>query len=163
MTHSVNRRRPAHEGGNRVGADLGGAPVPTSTKTRRAALNRRALVPRGACGTRPETWDALRSRPPSTSAGHHLASTLRLPARLRSSRPMTPRRPPVVAHSRHPSKYDHLTVRYAPERIAIAVFPHLPLNGFNQGFELRHAQLLERCDAGLQAEFFGREAIDLLA
>ena len=61
---------------------------PTSTKTRRAGAV--SACPRGpaerAAGAR-RLGDAPPFRPPSAFAGRHLASTLRLPARLRSSRP----------------------------------------------------------------------------
>jgi hypothetical protein len=87
MTPRVNRRRPAR-GGKWAATRRAFARFPTSTKTHRAALFRRALVePAERAARARRLGNTPHFCPPSASAGCHLASTLRLPARLRSSRP----------------------------------------------------------------------------
>ena len=111
------------------------APIPDSTKTRRATLFRRALV--DSRSVRHARGDmgmllAFARRPPPLAATWRARYGFRLGFAHRV--PKTPRRPPVVAHPRHPSKYDHLTFRHAREQIAIAVFSHLLMDGFGQSF-----------------------------
>ena len=87
MTPRVNRRRTARR--RKMGSRPAGS-CPFSDlheNTPRCAVSACPRGPAERAARARRHGDAPRFRPPSASAGRHLASTLRLPARLRSSRP----------------------------------------------------------------------------
>jgi len=89
-------------------AGLPDAPFPTTTKTRRAALFRRALVEiaeRAARARRHGAAPRFASRPPPLAATWRARCGGRLGFARRV--PKTPRRPTVVSHPRQGRKWDH--------------------------------------------------------
>ena len=136
LSARVNRRRPAHQGGNGADAGTAVAPFPTPTGGPPRGLFRRATRAFAErCGMRAETGGApctfagrlpARSRPPGRSAPASGPASLRASPRLRSSR--------RLSHLRHDLKMGSALFGRAAGLVPSPGFSDFALDEFDKRF-----------------------------
>ena len=132
-------------------ARLAVAPIPDLHEdTPRCAVSACPRGPAERAARARRHGDAPRFRPPSAFAGRHLASTLRLPARLRSSRPQDSA-PAAGCGALAPRKeIGSVRLGCAHQFAASTHRSHLALDEPGECFQLNRAECLERCDGGIK-------------